>query len=348
MGMANAMKTMKIIGTALLMKKWEMTSLSPYLLVMVSPGLPGRSGECVDDHSIGNDESYNFCRITVNSGVDNRGGHGQDALKQDCSYDHVGNAGLVDAGAADENGGDCGECHEEGAVVERNEPIALFIQENADGSIDSRQDNRSGSHPVDADSTGAGVVWIRTDSSHRCSGLGVKECPHEPCHECKKQDSTSRNHEIWTDVNGEEIVQNLVPELIERNSSSEARPHVAPDHRRTVIGQDQPHYAHEGNRRETNICSDHHLIALDMVQQKTISPAEYQCKWNGYPDSAGESRNPNKPQFNAQRGSQQSSDNTEWQTKIQSTTCLHHRNHGEYQDTVHTKTNHCVLQRKAE
>src|SRR5450759_1039617 len=255
MGMANAMKTMKIIGTALLMKKWEMTSLSPYLLVMVSPGLPGRSGECVDDHSIGNDESYNFCRITVNSGVDNRGGHGQDALKQDCSYDHVGNAGLVDAGAADENGGDCGECHEEGDVVERHEPITLFIQ-----------DNRSGSHPVDADSTGAGVVWIRTDSSHRCSGLGVKERPHEPCHECEKQDRASRKREVWTDADGKQVVQYLGPEPVDRNGSPEALATVAPDHRRIVIGQDHPHDAHEGDRGETTVCGDHHLVALDVVQ----------------------------------------------------------------------------------
>src|SRR5450830_923229 len=266
MGMANAMKTMKIIGTALLMKKWEMTSLSPYLLVMVSPGLPGRSGECVDDHSIGNDESYNFCRITVNSGVDNRGGHGQDALKQDCSNDHVGNIGLVDAGTANKNGGDCGECHEEGAVVERNEPIALFIQENADGPIDSRQDNRSGSHPVDADSAGAGVVWIRTDSSHCCSGLGVKERPHEPCHEREKQDRPSPECQIWPHADGKPVVQNLAPQPVDRNGGPEALATVTPDHCRTVIGQDHPHDAHEGDRGKTEICGDHHLVALDVVQ----------------------------------------------------------------------------------
>src|SRR5664280_596100 len=339
MGIANAMKMMKIMGTALLTKKRDMTSLSPYLLVMVSPGLPSHSGECVDDHSIRNDESHNFCRIGVNSSVDDRGGHGENALEQDCSDDHVGNVGLVDAGTANKNGGDCGECHEEGAVVERNEPIALFIEENTDGPIDSRQDNRSGSHPVDADSAGAGVVWIRTDSSHGCSGLGVKERPHEPCHEREKQDRASRKYEIWTDADGKEAVQYLAPEPVDRNGGPEALATVTPDHCRTVIGQDHPHDAHEGDRRKTDVCGDHHLVALDVVQQNAISPAKQTCNRNGYSDSTGESRNPNKPQFNAHGGSQQSGNNAEWQTKVESATCLYHGNHGEYHHPVHPKTN---------
>src|SRR5664280_1750691 len=284
MGMANAMKTMKIIGTALLTKRRDMASLNPYFLVMVSPGFPGRSSECVDDHSIRNDESHNIGYVTVNNGVDNRRGHRENTLKQDCPDDHVGNVGLVGTGATDENGGDCGECHEEGAVIERNKPIALFIQENTDGSINSRQENRRSPHPVDTDAAGTCVVWIRADGSHCCSGFRVKECTHYSGHEDKKQDGASRNHEGWTDVDGQEVVQDLTPEPTDSNGGSEALAAVAPNHRRTVIRQDHPHDAHEGYRRETDVGGDHHLVALDVVEQNSISPAEYQCEENGDDD----------------------------------------------------------------
>src|SRR5450756_1662922 len=117
---------MNIIGTALPMKMCDMVSLNRVFFVTVSPGLPGRSGECVDNHSVGDDDTHNLGHIRLNGTVDDRRGHRQDSLEEDRADDDIRDIGLVDAGASDENRGNSGKCHKERSVVELDKPEALL------------------------------------------------------------------------------------------------------------------------------------------------------------------------------------------------------------------------------
>ena len=74
------------------------------------------TGQSVNDHAVRDDDPDDLADVQMHDGVHHGGCHGDKALIKDRADDNVGNAGLVHAGAADQNTATAGNAMFRGAI----------------------------------------------------------------------------------------------------------------------------------------------------------------------------------------------------------------------------------------
>ena len=136
----------------------------------------------------------------------------------------------------------------------------------------------------------------------------------------------------------QKLCQELIVKALQRDGGTQTLTGKAPNHRWALVGQQQPHHAHEGHGREAHIGGDHHLAALDLVQQPAVAAAEQQGKGRGDEDGHQEAGKPRIAQLDGQRGTQQSGHDTQRQAEVQAAAGVYHGHHGQHHHGVPAET----------
>ena len=202
-------------------------------------------------------------------------------------------------------------------------------------------DDGQKANAVDVDAGSSCEHRVRADGSHCRAGLGVQERPHQHGHQHEEQQRTGGDHQIDADavqVDGQNVGQRLVIIALQRNDGTQTAGGEAPHHGRVLVRQQQPHHAHEGHGREAHIGGDHHLAALDLVQQPAVAAAEQQGKGRGDEDGHQEAGKPRIAQLDGQRGTQQSGHDTQRQAEVQAAAGVYHGHHGQHHHGVPAET----------
>ena len=259
--------------------------------------------------------------------------HGDDALEQKSTDDDIRDGRLVDRCAADKDGGDGGQRHVERRGVDLDEAEALLIDEDADGGKPCAHNNREHTHLVDIDACGLSEGRVRADGGHCGAGLGVEESPHQESQQREEQQSAGRDGEV-ADVDLQEVCKHLVIEALEGNRGPQALAGKAPDHCRAFIRQQQPHHAHERDGREADVSRDHHLAALDLIEQPAVACAEDQGKGSGDNDCHDKAHGSGEAELYRERRAEKTGDNAEGQAEVEATAGVDHRYHRKHEDRV--------------
>ena len=299
------------------------------------------SGQGIEDHAVGYHDTDDLAHIHLEGGAHHGGGHGHHALIQDRTDNHIADGCLIHRRAADKDGGHGGHGHPEGAVVQLYEAEALLIHQNTHSTQPGGHDHGDKPHLVHVDARCAGKGGVGAHSGHGGAGLGVQERPHQHGHQHEEQQRTGGDHQIDADavqVDGQNVGQRLVVIALQRDDGTQTAGGEAPHHGGVLVRQQQPHHAHEGHGREAHVGGDHHLAALDLVQQPAVAAAEQQGKGRGDEDGHKEAGKAGVAQLDGQRGTQQSGHDTQRQAEVQAAAGVYHGHHGQHHHGVPAET----------
>ena len=101
---------------------------------------------------------------------------------------------------------------------------------------------------VHADTGSLGEGGVGAHSRHGGTGLSVQEDPHQECQQSEEQQAAGGDYQIDAEpvqVDLQELRQELIVKAFQRDGGTQALTGKAPNHRRALVGQQQPHHAHE-------------------------------------------------------------------------------------------------------
>ena len=108
-----------------------------------------------------------------------------------------------------------------------------------------------------------------------------------------------------------------------------------PEKPQTMVGLWNGSSSHIMHMKETEeIGGDHHLAALDLVQQRTVSCAQHQGERRRNGNRHHKAHRAGEAQLNRERGAEQPGDDAERQTEVQPAAGVNHRHHGKNQNRV--------------
>ena len=269
----------------------------------------------------------------MDHGIHYRRGHRNNALEQEGPDNHIGDRRLVDRRAADQDRRHRGQRHIERRHIQLDEAEALLVNEDADRRNPCGQDDRQDADPVNVDARSLRERRVGADRRHGSAGFGVQEAPHQERQQRKEQQRPGRDGNI-ADIDLADLRERFVVIALQRNGGAQALARKAPDHRGVGIRQQQPHHAHEGNRRKADVGRNHHFAALDLVEQEAIAAAQHDREGGRDQDCHKEARQPAETQVQRDRRAQQSGDNPQRQAEIESAARMDHRHHREHQHGV--------------
>ena len=265
--------------------------------------------------------------------VHDRRGHGDDALEEEGADDDIGDSGLVDGRAADEDGRHGGQRHVKRGHVELDKAKALLIDQDADGGKPGGEDDGQHAHLVHIHAGGPCEGGVGAHGGHGGAGLGVQEGPHAEGQDREEQQRSRRDGEV-SDVDLQKARQHLVIKALEGDGGTQALAREAPDHGGAVVRKQQPHHAHEGHGGKAHIGGDHHFAALDLVEKPAVERAEDDRKGRGDEDGHEKTHGPGEAELDGERRPEKARDDAEGQAEVEAAAGVDHRHHREHHDGV--------------
>ena len=105
-----------------------------------------------------------------------------------------------------------------------------------------------------------------------------------------------------------------------------------------MIGKDQPHHTHQRYRGESDVGRDHHLSALDLVEEPSVQRAEDQREGRCDQDRCQEGKGTCEAKLDGERGAEKSGNNSQRKSEVQSAAGVNHGYYSQYQNTVPAET----------
>ena len=253
------------------------------------------SGQGIEDHAVGYHDTDDLAHIHLEGGAHHGGGHGHHALYRivpiitlpmDALFTDAPPIGMAATAGMAIQKGPLYSCM-------KPKPCSYTRIPTAPSQVDMITEiSRILSTLMPAARAKAG---LEARSGHGGAGLGAQERPHQHGQQHEEQQRAGGDHQIDADavqVDGQNVGQRLVIIALQRNDGTQTAGGEAPHHGRVLVRQQQPHHAHEGHGREAHVGGDHHLAALDLVEQPTIAAAEQQGKGRGDEDGHQEAGKP--------------------------------------------------------
>ena len=233
------------------------------------------------------------------------------------------------------------------------EAIALGIDIDSDGCDDGRGDNTKGTYAVVVDAERLGKAGVDAAAAHDDTCFGFHEQPHQQAAHHKGQQQARRNGKVLPvgvilqnthllEVDLQEVVQHLAVVIFQGHRGAKTNAGDGPNNFGVAVRQDQPKDGHQRDNGERHVVTDGHLRALDVVEQQSVQIARDGGHRHRHQAGAPEAAQAAPVKLHGDGTAEQSAQNSNGKTEVQTGTADDGNHHGQHQESVHAHTHQAV------
>ena len=155
----------------------------------------------------------------------------------------------------------------------------------------------------------------------------MKKCPDRE-RKYRKENERSCRYRYVSDLYPCDRCKCLIEISFKRDRCTKTFTRKSPYHVGAVIRKYEPHHAHERYGRKSDISRDHHLSAFDLIKKPSVKCSEHERKrcCDKYRNNK---RHPSgKSHLNRDGSTEQSGNDPERQSEVESASAVYHRDHG--------------------